>query len=65
MKLTKITQNAYVNSKNIELSFDWANPLATSSVNVVNSILPPGNTASSISLIGNVNHLIINKVICK
>lgn len=45
--------------KSFEIRSDWALPLATNSMNSIANagLLPPGNTAGRISLIGNSNYL--------
>ncbi|PQJ78352.1 DUF4251 domain-containing protein [Polaribacter porphyrae] len=50
-----------IKSNSIEVNFEWANPLSTSSLIVMNNLLPPGNTSSNISLLGNPNYLKIDK----
>lgn len=49
-------QNA-VDSRMLDLTFEWANPQATSAVNAMNSILPPGDTSARINLLSNPNYL--------
>ncbi|WP_109300933.1 DUF4251 domain-containing protein [Aquimarina sp. AU474] len=50
--------DALVKEKAFQIDLNWAYPLATGTLNrIANSgLLPPGSTASSISLIGNSNY---------
>ena len=45
-----------VDSKTVDISFEWANPVATSAVNAINTLLPPGNTGASVNILGTQNH---------
>jgi len=45
-----------VDSRAVDISFEWANPVSTSALNAINSLLPPGNTAGSINILGTQNH---------
>ncbi|WP_189663025.1 DUF4251 domain-containing protein [Polaribacter sp. IC073] len=44
-----------VASKNIEATFNWAQPTGLSNVRGFNKLLPPGSSANNINLIGNAN----------
>lgn len=48
-----------LNSKSFEFTADWANPMATRSLNAIANagLLPPGSTASRIDIAGNSNYL--------
>ncbi len=50
--------DALVAQKAFQIDLDWAYPLATGTLNRIatSGLLPPGSTASSISLIGNSNY---------
>lgn len=48
-----------VEGKSFEFTANWANPMATQSMNAIanSGLLPPGSNASRINLIGNANFL--------